>query len=189
MFCTVKGCHFANSHITKAHICGKCGNTGHGVCECGIPALITTLARDMTVIPFSLQCCVANCKNITNHTTSGHQCTHCKKYEHDASECPEQLWKIKVLHGTTFGQSEGGFKEKKYVQIQARKQMKWEEKKIYTIVYAGMGCVWYAKRDNNWEKIELLFMHSDDWGQYGPESDNRPILEKFIEGYSLVDPK
>jgi hypothetical protein len=189
MYCIVKGCRFANSHVTKAHICGKCGNKGHGVCECGDSELITTLAQDTTAIPFDLQCCVIDCRNVNEHTTSGHQCTYCKNYEHDVSECPEQLWKIKESHGTIFGQNEGNFKEKKYVQIQARKQMKWEEKKIYTIVYAGMGCMWYAKRDNNWKKIKLFFIHNDNWGQYGPETDNSPLLEQFINGYRLVDPK
>ena len=187
MFCKVKGCRFANSHITKAHVCGKCGDKGHGICECGNNSLILALAQDLTVIPFNLQCCVINCKSINTHTTDGHQCTYCKKYEHDVSECPEQLWKIKESYRTTFGQNKDSYKEKKYIQIKARKLMKWEEHKIYTTVYAGMGCVWYAKRINNWKKIKLFFMHSDNWGQYGPDSDDRPILKEFIEGFSFVD--
>ena len=64
--------------------------------------------------------------------------------------------------------------------------MKWEEHKVYTTVYAGMGCCWYVTRENNWEKFKLFCMDSDSWGQYGPETDNRPILEKFIAGFRLV---
>ena len=152
MYCMVRGCRFAGSHITTSHICGNCGNSGHGVCECGDNKLIAELVQNVPVIPFELKCCVINCKSINTHTTSGHQCTYCKKYEHDSSECPEQLWQIKKIHSTTFGQNEASFKEKKYIKFQARKQMKWEEHKVYTTVYAGMGCCWYVTRENNWEK-------------------------------------
>ena len=50
-----------------------------------------------------------------------------------------------------------------------------------------MGCIWYARRNNNFEKIELFFMHSDNWGQYGPLTDDRPKLNAFIDGYICVD--
>jgi hypothetical protein len=186
-YCKVNSCRFDNSHITKVHICGNCGVSGHGKMECGNPRLIAALSQDTTSISFDLQCNVLDCKNIASHTTSGHQCTYCKKYEHDASECPERLWEVKVENGTTFSQDKSGYKEKKYIQLQARKQMKWEEHKVYTKVYGGMGCTWYAKRANNWEPIKLFFMHGDNWGQYGESTDHRPRLEKFLEGYRCVD--
>ena len=34
--------------------------------------------------------------------------------------------------------------------------------------------------------IKTLFMHSDNWGQYGPATDDRPKLDSFINGYTLV---
>ena len=185
--CKAKGCGFSFFHITKAHICGNCGKPGHGVTECQNPELITVLSLDTTTIQFDLQCNVAGCKDIGTHTTSGHQCVYCKKFEHDESECPERLWKNKADLGTTFGQSESGYKEKKYIQLQARKQMKWAEHKVYTKVYGGMGCIWYAKRTNHREHIKLFFMHTDNWGQYGESTDHRPRLNEFLEGFRCVD--
>lgn len=187
MSCKVKYCRFAGLHIARGHLCGKCGILGHGATECGNQAMIDSLALDTTVIPFNLLCNVPGCKDIESHTTGGHQCAYCKKFEHAEIECPEHLWKIKVERGTTFYQDESGFKKKKYIQLQARKQMNWEEHKVYTKVWGGQGCTWYARRANNWEKIELFFMHGDNWGQYGEDTDHRPRLEKFLEGYRCVD--
>ncbi len=186
-YCKAKNCRFNDSHITKVHICGNCGELGHGIIECGNPTLITALCQDTTTIEFDLQCNVPHCKYIANHATSGHQCTYCKKYEHDASECPERLWEVKVERGTTFSQDKSGYTDKKLIQLQARKQMKWGEHKVYTKVYGGMGCTWYARRENNWETIELFFMHGDNWGQYGESTNHKPILEKFLEGYRCMD--
>ena len=186
-YCKAKKCRHAGSHITKVHICGKCGKPGHGYNECDNPELITALCLDTAAIPFDLHCCAAGCKSIDTHTNGGHQCTYCKKFEHDESECPEQLWKIKAELGTTFGQSESGFKEKKYIQLQARKQMKWAEHTAYTKVYGGMGCIWYAKRTNHRDHIKLFFMHTDNWGQYGESTDHRPRLNEFLEGFRCVD--
>jgi hypothetical protein len=160
---------------------------GHGVMECENPHMIAELAKDITEISPDLYCCVYGCKNIKEHTTEGHFCEFCKKYSHDLSECPERLWNVKMQRSTVFGQSKDEYKEKKYLKIQIRNKLKWQEHMVYTIVYAGMGCQWFARRDNNFEKIELFFMHSDQWGQYGKDTDDREELNKFLEGYRYVD--
>jgi hypothetical protein len=187
MFCKAKKCRFHNTHVTLAHTCGLCKGIGHGILECNHPELIDELHKDNTKIPFELYCCVVNCSSTYTHTTEGHCCLYCGKYSHDAEECPERLWKVKVERSTIFTQIESGYKEKKYLQIMARNQMKWEEHMVYTKVYGGMGCIWFARRKNNFEKIELFFMHTDNWGQYGSTTDHRPILDKFLEGYRSVD--
>ena len=46
---------------------------------------------------------------------------------------------------------------------------------VYIQCYAGMGCILYIIKKTY---IKTLFMHSDNWGQYG--MDDRPILEKNI---------
>jgi len=187
MLCKAKNCRFSDTHIVKAHQCGTCHQLGHGLMECGRPDLIAELAKDDTKIPFDMCCCATECKNINTHTTDGHRCTHCGQYSHDAVDCPERLWQIKMERNNIFDQSESGYKQKKNLKIKAHNQMKWEEHKIYTKLYGGMGCIWYARRTNNFDKIELFFMHSDNWGQYGPETDDRPKLEKFLEGYRCID--
>jgi hypothetical protein len=187
MYCKATGCRFAKTHVVKEHICGSCGKKGHGLVECGKPNLIEELSKDDTIVPSDLTCSIYGCKNNTLHTTDGHFCSYCKQFSHSEEECPEYLWTQKVERNVVAGRSETEYKEKKYLQIQARKQMKWAERAIYTIIYAGMGCVWYARRKNNFQKIELFFMHSDNWGQYGPTTDDRPKLDKFLEGYRQIE--
>lgn len=55
---------------------------------------------------------------------------------------------------------------------------------IYCELYGGMGCVWFIKRVN--DEYSAFFMHSDCWGQYGPDTDDRPKLELFLSGANKV---
>jgi hypothetical protein len=186
-FCKVRGCRFPEIHITKYHCCGKCNQFGHGQTECGNENMIKQLENDTLTIPFDLQCAAQSCTNISTHITDGHKCTYCSLFGHDVYECPSKSWDYIVDCGTTFGRSKDGFLEEQKLKLQARKQFGWNEHKVYTLIYAGMGCSWYARRNNNFENIELFFMHSDNWGQYGPATDDRPKLDKFLEGYRCID--
>jgi hypothetical protein len=58
--------------------------------------------------------------------------------------------------------------------------------RIYIIVPAGMGCCWYIRRNDVGQPIETFFMHSDNWGQYGPESSDVPQLQNFIRDYTQL---
>lgn len=186
-FCKVHGCRFPTTHITTAHECGNCSIKGHGVMECKNPIRINALSKEVEHIPFELQCCASGCVDVSTHTVDGHKCLYCKKFGHDLSECPIKQWDIIVDSGTTFGRSKDGFMEEQTIKLQARQQMGLEEKQIYTKVYGELGCTWFARRDNNFENIELFFMHSDNWGQYGPSTDDRPKLNKFLDGYRCID--
>ena len=55
----------------------------------------------------------------------------------------------------------------------------------YVTMNGGMGCTWYVRKNN--DTIEGFFMHSDNYGQYGPDTDHRPYLEQFIEGYQFLN--
>ena len=57
--------------------------------------------------------------------------------------------------------------------------------KIYLQIYAGMGCYYYAKRDDIDKSITLFFMHSDMWGQY-PGADDSTKLKHFLAGHRPV---
>jgi hypothetical protein len=56
---------------------------------------------------------------------------------------------------------------------------------IYINLYAGMGCAWVVKRADRGQPTYAFFMHSDNWGQYGPETDDSGRLSDFLEGYQL----
>jgi len=62
-----------------------------------------------------------------------------------------------------------------------------EEGPIYIIVSAGMGCMWYFKRNGRDQPIDTFFMHADNWGQYGPHTDHRPQLNAFINGFRFYN--
>ena len=49
-----------------------------------------------------------------------------------------------------------------------------------------MGATIYIKI-NEQGSLDALFMHQDSWGQYGPTTDERPILNKFIENHEQLD--
>ena len=50
----------------------------------------------------------------------------------------------------------------------------------------GMGCMWLIRNNIN-NGNEYLFMHSDNWGQYGEDSSHLPRYKAFIYGYTLVE--
>ena len=56
---------------------------------------------------------------------------------------------------------------------------------IYTALYSGLGSQVFVRNLNG--KILALFMHQDDWGQYGPKLDKTPLLKKFIEGFEEIN--
>lgn len=74
------------------------------------------------------------------------------------------------------------FKLKQY----AEKIFKNRAGKIFTKKNAGMGCAWYIRRSDPYSKMEIMFMHSDSWGQYG-DLTNRQEFDKFIFDYDYVD--
>ena len=54
----------------------------------------------------------------------------------------------------------------------------------YIEIMSDMGCNWYMRFINN--KYEYLFMHSDNWGQYGPETSDLPKYTEFIKNFTKI---
>lgn len=186
-FCQVNGCRFSSTHVTSVHLCGTCHQQGHGQVECGNVKLIAKLDEIYVHIPIDIQCCAKNCPIPTTHIIDGHKCNNCSMFGHAIIECPHIAWDLKVERGTVFGQIKELFLEKKHYQFVARKQLAWSEHQTYTKVAGEMGCMWFARRANTFEKIELFFMHGDNWGQYGISTDDRPKLNAFLHGYRCID--
>jgi len=124
------------------------------------------------------KCRVQLCRYSTFHLTEKHKCGTCHKFGHGRMECGHPD-KIAAL-ANPMTQLE------KSVCEMASTIFDSTVGKCYTSLYGGMGCMWYAKRDYYDGAISLFFMHSDSWGQYGKNSDDRPKLEAFISGYTQV---
>lgn len=78
--CRVSGCRFANTHVTRAHLCGTCGQFGHGQVECGNVQAISDLGNKQgwQYLPPDQVCDVPHCKSPHTHLRCAHVCTKCK---------------------------------------------------------------------------------------------------------------
>jgi hypothetical protein len=178
-FCQVAGCRFSNTHLTKSHKCGKCNRFGHGRIECGNLSMCQNLKIKSSGIRFPdhLKCTSPLCPSSYSHSTNSHYCTLCTEL-HTESNCSRNSMNSKDLTDEQIAISE------------ARKVLIQQPGKIYCMVYAGMACNWYVKRDSVYGPISAFFMHGDSWGQYGPRCDDRPKLNAFCSGYrNAIDGK
>jgi hypothetical protein len=162
MSCKVKNCRYPSSHTTLGHQCGKCGNFGHGVFECGNTKLVMNLLinnKDNLLKP-EQYCKVINCPYKEYHTTTGHKCEKCGKF-HSDDEC--------IIDNSIVKR----FIESKKLLLNCIPV------NCFTILNAGMGCKIYIKM-NLRKNLSGIFMHSDSWGQYGKNTDDTPVLERFL---------
>lgn len=81
MSCKVYDCRYANTHVTKGHRCGNCGEFGHGQVECSIVSLKQNLVVYYSnKIPEDEQCTIPGCRFKELHRTMGHFCGSCRKF-------------------------------------------------------------------------------------------------------------
>jgi hypothetical protein len=169
MSCKVKGCRFNSYHITRFHQCGKCKETGHGMIECGDNELCKNLVKyynDNIAKP----CKSIFCDDRHTHTTEGHICLFCNKNtSNHLRYCPKDNSVGKELEDNSL--------------IEKYNYLKNGE---YSVDYAGMGCSNYIRRNIFSNKLELIFMHSDMWGQYGDDTSELPIFKAFIYKYNEI---
>jgi hypothetical protein len=167
MSCKASYCRFPQSHVTKEHVCGICNNKGHGQVECNNSQLKENLKKFYNeILPIDKQCTIPNCHSKTNHNNDGHHCINCGR-RHPESECIIQSIDT---HCSRFGLDQSNIIQFLHNPINTN---------TYIYIYIGMGCYLYIRSD-----MKSLFMHQDSHGQYGPSSDDTPILNTFLENYS-----
>lgn len=171
-YCKVQHCRFNQCHINEGHLCGKCNQYGHGQIECGNDTKLDKLKKSYgLVMPFNMRCTISGCKFPWSHNTRSHNCHKCFK-NHSSRDCIIQPLEHYI---NKFGLDQERINSIEYYFNNAGQN-------CYIIVYAGMGCNLYFKKNN--DIIEGLFMHSDSFGQYGVETSDKPTLDKFIEHLS-----
>jgi hypothetical protein len=159
--CTAQNCRYPTSHTIDAHRCGACRKFGHSAPQC----------KKISPLPTKEYCTVKFCTFPQSHKTCAHFCYYCSDI-HDEKHC-EKYKSNDIIKG---------------VKDKAHKILGRIDNQIYCEVYGGMGCVYMAKRDSVLDYIQLFFMHSDAWGQYGEESSDVPKMEKFLSGYVKITP-
>lgn len=198
--CKSQNCQKKEYHTSESHICEIC-NERHIVEECPskIIKLDCPICRTPNCIPnsqprlFALsddnkcRVCLENTINIFL-PQCGHVCI--------CSECVVKLdtslipnnddliiaynRQTGLIDSSLFGIFENILKE-------AIDVLNSDNRKVYIVKNAGMGCQWYFRQLNSSNLIEGFFMHNDNWGQYGPQLDYRDKLQRFKNGYLEIN--
>lgn len=77
--CMVRGCRHKNTHVTSGHVCGECGEVGHGRMECQNYRLRAGLLdyKNDKIVDSTLFCKVEGCDKYDLHLTCSHLCRNC----------------------------------------------------------------------------------------------------------------
>jgi hypothetical protein len=96
-YCKVSYCRFSNTHVTKGHKCGPCGQYGHGEIECTSPYYKSLLQQyNNDILPNNIQCTISDCLFKEYHTIEAHHCPQCNKREpHTIVNCSQKDFNIK----------------------------------------------------------------------------------------------
>ena len=174
VLCQVKGCNYADFHVTSVHKCGKCNNYGHGQTECdNVHALRHLGLYYLDKVPKHKRCKIGGCKYKDKHTTEGHTCPYCDSLgiKNHIKNCPKNGTRI--------------IDDPAFLNPHIEEEASTFNIKLnyYIELYGGMGCMWYVRNNNN--VLEYFFMHSDSWGQYGDDTSDLPRYNAFRENFEL----
>ena len=175
MYCKVKHCRYPQTHTTAGHRCGIVGCLhpyGHGQVEHynnDLKCKLVNYANDS--MPVEKRCTVYGCKYPWSHSCNSHYCYKCKRRgAHGSRDC--------IIQSLDSASQKWGWDKEKIEEFVYFKN------NIIFEIYVGMGCAVFVSHKNN--VTNTIFMHSDSWGQYGPEADDTPILNTFREGLDCV---
>ena len=186
--CTVPECKYTWSHITAAHHCNLCKKRGHGSIQCPTNTIKLTcpVCREENIIKEEHIGVTGNSDNcVVCLTNTANVFFPSCKHINTCYDCVKQLninesvssRHVISLQDRIIQQSD--INDVDFPMLSNELQN--ENGKIYILMYAGMGCTWYLRRDNVDKEFEGFFLHSDNQGQYG--SDDRPFVNIFTRGY------
>ena len=134
-----------------------------------------------------MTCIIYGCGNPNSHSTPEHTCGTCQKKGHGRVECGNSQ-AIEYLKNNKDDKNTQKFDPYDRINFFGGEKLNSIKKVLqirqYTSVYSGLGSSIYIRRIYK-DRFEYLFMHQDDWGQYG--NTPRPALHKeFITNYIEV---
>ena len=139
----------------------------HGINECKDIELCNKLKEYMND-SIDKPCTITDCVKKTTHITEAHSCLYCYCINSNhLKSCP--------CNGISICDIDPEYETDNHNILKGH----------YVEEYVGMGCEMYVRNNNG--NIEYLFMHSDNWGQYGEDSSHLPKYKAFIYGFTLVD--
>ena len=186
--CKSPGCLTKQNHISESHICELCyqyhslnncpnyknDNTDHTI-ECPICRKVNNINFEESKIFGLTEKCKICLTNEVNILLA--DCKHCCL----CLDCSKKI--AKKMNHIVANLIEEEIYIENYAIEDAIEKMSNIPYKIYTRIYAGMGSFYYIKRDDIHLQLQSFFMHADNWGQYGPETDKTYELTQFTYGY------
>ena len=179
--CFVSFCrHSCNSHVTSAHLCGKCGKLGHGQLECGNDDMIKNLdIYKNQNMPITTHCLNPYCNSPETHSTIAHTrwhsvCEKCLENVLDSNGNPHEciIYTLEDIIDTYSIDMRLTPSSQDIVAYMRQFD------NIYFIEPAGQGSAIYIRKKNG--NISCCFLHGDLQGQYG--INHMPIVNRFISG-------
>ncbi|VVU94614.1 hypothetical protein CPAV1605_339 [seawater metagenome] len=186
-YCKIPQCNSRLFHTTSAHHCKICfGNHSEGLHNLLTNNIISTdyivkcpicrtknkvLEKQKLISGITEKCSICLTNNVQIYFPKcGHVCV--------CNDCCKKLENKNENHLQIVSE----YELPSDIVEEAKRKFGNLPGKIYCKIYAGMGCCWYIRRSNN-QEIEGFFMHSDSWGQYGPNTDDSLKLEEFYLSY------
>lgn len=171
--CQIPSCRYKEYHVTSGHFCKNCRKWGlECLCDsktakCPICRTVNTYTtvESLKIFGISQKCSVCTEKDIE-------VCLPVCKH---ACLCKTCLGIITDNDRVDMKDND----ETEHVFRRAH-EMLGERNNVYVIEYVGQGCAWYVKRVGG--VVSGFFLHGDNHGQYGPDTNDIPRLKTFLDG-------
>ena len=177
--CKVVGCRFPKAHTTIGHMCGICKEYGHGQIECGDIAKINELKKYFNdKLHLSNQCTQIGCKYKWSHNYKSHNCHKCYK-NHSSKDCIIQsIDEMNKRYPITTDHDYNSILKHLVLNDHMLVNGGYFETEPF-----AMGCKIFIKCEYSSSSVlhvSGIFMHPDNWGQYGKKADDRDVLNLFL---------
>ena len=130
-----------------------------------------------------MTCIVYGCGNPNSHSTPEHTCGTCQKKGHGRVECGNSH-AIKYLKNSETKKYDSYDRIKFFGEEKLNSIKTVLQNRHYKSVYSGLGSSIYIRCVYK-DRFEYLFMHQDDWGQYG-NTQRFDLYKEFIKNYVEV---
>lgn len=209
LHCDILGCKSKETHTRQSHVCSVCKQREQcsSTCSENFYELKCPMCRtnnkiskqQAKVVGSEIECitCMTNkanmffpncghmimCNECVNNMLNTNNNTNENINQNQNQDIPPHQNVIDAMNNNLFTigfSGVGNYDE----QIKKAKEIFGKKAgKIFFCSYAGMGCHLFVRRNDINSEIEIFFMHSDLWGQYG--HSNVSQLNTFVDGYSL----
>jgi hypothetical protein len=177
MRCEMPGCRYKQYHTTHGHSCNICRKWGVE-CSCPYKTVKCPVCRDVNKYTYT---------NPLRIFGLSQKCSVCMENDIELMlpGCRHACLCLICLEKLTVDERKEmkGSDEMERFFATARRRLG-DRNNVYVVEYAGQGCAWYIKRVGG--SVTGFFLHGDNHGQYGPETNDLPRLEIFLTGCTEI---